>query len=148
MKKIVLNLIAAIAGIAIGAAASGYLVFLRYAKQDAVVRVFASSSISNAVSQQEFDKKSDDAKKDLLSTLAIYQGAGQTPGIELGVQKALRMNCGLMEARLSILEDEGANSARSKAYMLKAQSDLKSVGWTDISEETILDVVKRKPASQ
>jgi hypothetical protein len=91
----------------------------------------------------EFNQKSPNAKKDLLATLSLYEGAGGTPNVEVGVRKALRMNSGLIEARLSVLEEKDGNTARSKAYILKAQDDLKSVGWADLSDETILRALKK-----
>ena len=57
------------------------------------------------------------------------------------------MNCGLIEARLSVLENEGGNADRAKSYMSKAQEDLKTVGWVDRSEANILQAVKRRPVS-
>ena len=63
------------------------------------------------------------------------------------MKNALRMKCGLIEARLSVLANEGANTDRAKSYMSKAQEDLKAVGWRDLSETNILQVVKRQPVS-
>ena len=57
------------------------------------------------------------------------------------------MNCGLIEARLSVLENEAGNTNQAKVYMSKAQEDLKSVGWVDPSEANIFEAVKRQPAS-
>ena len=139
----ILRILGLILGLAIGAAAGGYFTYARYAGQFQMVRTFASIGTSSASSVDEFNQKSDNAKKDLLATLSLYEGAGETRNIESGVRKALRMNCGLIEARLSVLEDKAGNSARAQAYMLKAQSDLKSVGWTDPSEEIILQAIKK-----
>jgi hypothetical protein len=63
------------------------------------------------------------------------------------MKKALRMNCGLIEARLSVLENEAGNVDRAKSYLSKAQEDLKAVGWVDPSEANILQAVKRQPVS-
>lgn len=145
--KILLHLVAVILGLAIGIAAGGYFAYARYSTQFALVRNFAASAPGAAGSLDKFNKKSDNAKQDLLKTLAQYEAAGQLPDVDPNVRNALRMNCGLIEARVSVLEDEGGNAARSKAYMLKAQSDLRSAGWADISEESILQVVKRQPAT-
>ncbi len=145
--RIFLRFIALILGLAIGVAAGGYFAYSRYVVQFPLVRNFASIASSNALSMDEFDKKADSAKQDLISTLAMYEGAAETPNVESGVKKALHMNCGLIEARLSVVESRGGNAARAKAYMLKAQADLKAVGWTDTSEESILQVVNQKPAS-
>jgi hypothetical protein len=44
------------------------------------------------------------------------------------MKKALRMNCGLLEARLSVLENESGNVDEAKSYLVRAQEDLKAVG--------------------
>jgi hypothetical protein len=141
--KIALRILGLILGLAIGAAAGGYFTYARYAGQFELVRTFAAISTSSATSVDEFNQKSPNAKKDLLATLSLYEGAGGTPNVEVGVRKALRMNSGLIEARLSVLEEKDGNTARSKAYILKAQDDLKSVGWADLSDETILRALKK-----
>jgi hypothetical protein len=141
--KIILRILGMILGLAIGAAAGGYFTYARYAGQFELVRTFATIATSSATSLDEFNQKSDNAKKDLLATLSLYEGAGETPNVEVGVRKALRMNSGLIEARLSVLEEKDGNTARSKAYMLKAQDDLKSVGWADLSDETVLQAIKK-----
>jgi hypothetical protein len=141
--KILLRILGMILGLAIGAAAGGYFTYARYAGQFELVRTFATIANSSATSLDEFNQKSDNAKKDLVATLSLYEGAGETPNVEVGVRKALRMNSGLIEARLSVLEEKDGNTPRSKAYMLKAQDDLKSVGWTDLSDETVLQAIKK-----
>jgi hypothetical protein len=141
--KIILRILGLVLGLAIGAAAGGYFTYARYAGQFSLVRAFASIATSSASAVDEFNQKSDNAKKDLLATLSLYEGAGETRNIESGVRKALRMNCALIEVRLSALEDKAGNTARAQAYMLKAQSDLKSVGWTDPSEEIVLQAIKK-----
>lgn len=141
--KIILRILGMILGLAIGAAAGGYFTYARYAGQFELVRTFATIATSSATSLDEFNQESDNAKKDLLATLSLYEGAGETPNVEVGVRKALRMNSGLIEARLSVLEEKDGNTARSKAYMLKAQDDLKSVGWADLSDETVLQAIKK-----
>jgi len=141
--KIILRILGMVLGLAIGAAAGGYFTYARYAGQFELVRTFATIATSSATSVDEFNQESDNAKKDLLATLSLYEGAGETPNVEVGVRKALRMNSGLIEARLSVLEEKDGNTARSKAYILKAQDDLKSVGWADLSDETILRALKK-----
>ncbi|HXQ97305.1 MAG TPA: hypothetical protein VN774_02595 [Candidatus Limnocylindrales bacterium] len=141
--KIILRILGMVLGLAIGAAAGGYFTYARYAGQFELVRTFATIATSSATSVDEFNQESDNAKKDLLATLSLYEGAGETPNVEVGVRKALRMNSGLIEARLSVLEEKDGNTARSKAYLLKAQDDLKSVGWADLSDETVLQAIKK-----
>jgi hypothetical protein len=63
------------------------------------------------------------------------------------MSNVLRIKCGLIEARLSVLENEAGNVDRAKPYMSKAQEDLKAVGWVDPSEANILQTVKRQPVS-
>ncbi len=57
------------------------------------------------------------------------------------------MNRGLIEARLSVLENEAGNVDQAKSYLSKAQEDLAAVGWVDHSEAIILQAVKRQPVS-
>jgi len=145
MKKILLHSIAFIVGIAVGCASGGYLTFHRYARDYAMVRAFAWSGISAAVSEGQYDKSASDAKQDLLYTLNYYTQGVQSSKIDPTMKKALRMNCGLIEARLSVLENEAGNTNQAKAYMSQAHEDLKSVGWVDPSEANILQAVNRQP---
>ena len=145
MKKILLHSIAFIVGIAVGCASGGYLTFHRYARDYAMVRAFAWSGISAAVSEGQYDKSASDAKQDLLYTLNYHTQGVQSSNIDPVMKNALSMKCGLIEARLSVLENEAGNTGQAKSYMSKAQEDLKSVGWVDPSEVNILQAVKRQP---
>ena len=145
MKKLLLQSIAVIVGIAMGGAAGGSLTFHRYARKYAIVRAFAWTGIFAAVSENQYDLNSRDAKRDLLYTLDLYRQGVQSSNIDPIMSKALRIKCGLIEARLSVIENEARNIDRAKSYMLKAQEDLKAVGWVDPSEANILQTVKRQP---
>jgi hypothetical protein len=147
MKKILLRSIAVLVGTAVGCAAGGYVTFRRYARDYAMVRAFAWLGISAAVSEGQYDKNANDAKQDFLYTLDYYAQGVQSSKVDPIMKKALRMNCGLIEARLSVLENEGGNADRAKSHMSKAQEDLKAVGWVDRSEANILQAVKRQPVS-
>lgn len=147
MKKILLESIVVIVGIAIGGAAGGYLTFHRYSQKSPVVRYFAWAGIFDAVSEGQYDKNSSDAKQELLTTLDLYTKGVQSSNIDPIMKNALRMKCGLIKARLSVLENEAGNTDRAKSYMSKAQEDLKAVGWVDYSEANILQAVKRQPVS-
>jgi hypothetical protein len=128
-----------------GGAAGGYLTFHRYSQKYAVVRYFAWTGIFTAVSENQYDKNSSDAKQGLVNTLDLYTRGVESSNIDPTLKKALSMKRGLIEARLSVLENEGGNSDRAKSYMSKAQEDLKAIGWVDYSEANILQAVKRQP---
>ncbi len=81
MKKVLLRSIAVIFGIVMGCAAGGYMTFHRYARDYAMVRAFAWSGISAAVSEGQYDKNSSDAKQDLLYTLNYYTQGVQSSKI-------------------------------------------------------------------
>jgi hypothetical protein len=147
MRKILLQSVVVIVGIVMGGATAGYLTFHRYSQKYAMVRYFAWAGIFDAVSEGQYDKNSSDAKQELLSTLDLYTKGVQSSNIDPTMKNALRMNCGLIEARVSVLENEAGNVDRAKSYMSKAQEDLKAVGWLDRSEANILQVVKRQPVS-
>ena len=147
MKKILLQSLVVIVGFVMGGAAGGYLTFHRYAQKYAIVRYFAWAGIFDGVSENQYDKNSSDAKQELLNTLDLYARGVQSSNIDPSLKKALCMKRGLIEARLSVLENEGGNADRAKSYMSKAQEDLKAVGWVDRSEANILQVVKREPVS-
>jgi hypothetical protein len=147
MKKILLQSIVVVVGIVMGGAAGGYLTFHRYARKYAIVRAFAWTGIFAAVSENQYDLNSIDAKRDLLYTLNLYRQGVQSSNVDLTMSKALRIKCGLIEARLSVLENEAGNVDRAKSYMSKAQEDLKAVGWIDPLEANILQAVKRQPVS-
>lgn len=145
MKKVLLQSIVVILGIMLGAAAGGYLTFHRYARDYAIVRAFAWAGIFVAVSENQYDQNSSDAKQDLFYTLNLYTQGIQSSSIDPTMHKALRMKRGLIEARLSVLENEAGNVDLAKSYLSKAQEDLKAVGWVDHSEADILQAVKRQP---
>jgi len=145
MKKVVLQSIVVIVGVILGGAAGGYLTFHRYARDHALVRAFAWAGIFVAVSENQYDQNSSDAKQDLFYTLNLYTQGVQSSSIDTTMNKALRMKRGLIEARLSVLEKEAGNVDLAKSYLSKAQEDLKAVGWVDHSEANILQAVKRQP---
>jgi hypothetical protein len=147
MKKILLQSLVVIVGFVMGGTAGGYLTFQRYAREYALVRAFAWTGIFDAVSVGQYDKNSSDAKQELVSTLGLFTQGVRSSKIDPIMKNALRMNCGLIEARVSVLENEAGNVDRAKSYMSKAQEDLKAVGWRDLSETNILQVVKRQPVS-
>lgn len=147
MKKILLQSLVVIAGFVMGGAAGGYLTFDRYTREYSIVRYFAWAGIFAAVSENQYDKNSGDAKQELVNTLDLYTRGVQSANIDPTLKKALCMIRGLIEARLSVLENEAGNVDLAKSYMSKAQEDLKAVGWIDHSEATILQAVKRQPAS-
>jgi hypothetical protein len=147
MKKILLQSVLVIVGIVTGSITGGYLTFHRYSQKYAIVRYFAWAGIDLAVSENQYDKNSSEAKQELLSTLDLYTKGVNSSNIDPNLKKALRMKRGLIEARLSVLENEGGNADRAKSYLSEAQEDLKAVGWVDRSEANILQVVKRQPVS-
>jgi hypothetical protein len=147
MKKLFLQAALVIVGIVVGGTAGGYLTFHRYARDYALVRAFAWTGIFDAVSVNQYNENSKDAKQELLSTLGLYTQGVRSSAIDPTMKNALRMNCGLLEARLSVIENESGNVEGAKSYLAKAQEDLKSVGWVDHSEANILQAVKRQPVS-
>jgi len=147
MKKILLQSVVMIVGIVTGGATGGYLTFHRYSQKYAIVRYFAWAGIFVAVAENQYDKNSSDAKQDLLNTLDLYAKGVQSSNIDSTLKKALCMKRGLIEARISVLENEAGNVDRAKSYMSKAQEDLNAVGWVDRSEANILQAVKREPVS-
>lgn len=147
MKKLLLQSTVVIVGIVMGGAAGGYLTFHKYARDYSIVRAFAWTGVADAVSGNQYDKNTSDAKQDLLYTLDFYRSGVKSSAIDSAMKNALFMNCGLIEARLSVLESESGNIDLAKSYLSKAQEDLKAVGWVDDSEANILQVVKRQPVS-
>lgn len=145
MKKLVLKAIAVIVGMVIGCATGGYLTFHRYARDNKIVRAFTWIGIVSGGSLNQYNDNTSDAKKELLLSLNIYSQGVESSAVEPTMKKALRMNRGLTEARLSVLESEAGNVDRAKSYLSKAQDDLKAVGWTDYSEGNILQAVQRRP---
>ena len=147
MKKLFLRATVVIVGIVIGGVAGGYWTFHRYARDYAIVRAFAWTGIFEAVSVNQYDMNTSDAKKELLYSLDLYtQGVGSS-AIDPTVKNVLRMNRGLTEARLSVLENEAGDVDLAKSFLSKAQEDLKALGWVDRSEANILQLVKRQPLS-
>ena len=145
MKKIFLQSLVVIVGFVTGIAAGGYLTFHRYSQKYATVRYFAWTGIFTAVSENQYDRNSSDAKQDLLNTLDLCTRGVQSSNTDPTLKKALRMIRGLINARLSVLENEAGNKDQAKSYMSKSQEDLKAVGWVDYSEANILQAVKRQP---
>jgi hypothetical protein len=147
MKTMLLRSVAVALGVVLGGAVGGYLTFHRYARDYALVRAFAYAGIFDAVSIHQYNENSLEAKQELLSALSLYTRGANSSAIDPTMKKALRMNCGLLQARLSILEEESGNVDRAKSYLAKAQEDLKAVGWVDHSEANILQAAKRQPVS-
>jgi hypothetical protein len=147
MRKLFLQSVIAMVGIFMGAAIGGYLTFHRYARDYAVVRAFAWTGIYSAVSENQYDKNTSDAKGELIFSLDYWTQGVDSSALDPTMRNALRMNRGLTEARLSVLENEAGNVDQAKSYLSKAQEDLKAVGWVDLSEANILQAVKRQPLS-
>ncbi len=147
MKKFLLRAIVVVVGIVIGCATSGYLTFHRYARDYAIVRAFAWIGIVSAVSVNQYDQNTSDAKRELLYSLKFYSQGVESSAVDPTMKNALRMNRGLTEARLSVLENEAGNVDLAKSYLSKAQEDLKAVGWLDFLEANILQAVQRRPVA-
>lgn len=145
MKKILLQSAAVLVGIVIGCIVGGYFTFHRYAQNYQNARFFAWTGIFSAVSENQYDQNTSDAKKELHMLLGYFKQATDSIVTDPTLRNAFLMNCGLVEARLSVLEKEAGNVELSKTYLSKAQEDLKAVGWVDYSESNILLAVKRKP---
>jgi hypothetical protein len=145
MKKLLFRSILVIIGILIGGAVGGYVIFHRYARDYALVRAFAMAGIFDAVSKNEYEKNTTDAKRELIFQFNIWTDGIESSAADPIMKNALRMNRGLTEARLSILENEAGNPEHAKSYLSKAQEDLKAAGWVDHSEANIVQIVKRQP---
>jgi hypothetical protein len=145
MKKLFLRSIVFTIGIFIGIVVGGYFTFHRYARDYAMVRAFAWTGIFSAVSDGQYDKNTSDAKGELIFSLNSLTQGVESSALDPTMRNVLRMNRGLTEARLSVLENEAGNVDQAKSYLSKAQEDLKAVGWVDLSEANILQVVKRQP---
>lgn len=145
MKRILFLSIAIILGIVLGGVAGGYLTFHRYARDYALVRAFAWAGISDAVSVNQFNENSSDARQELLVALSFFTQGIKSSAVDPKMKSALRMNSGLVEARLSILENESGDIDGANSYLTKAQEDLKAVGWVDHSAANILQAVRRQP---
>jgi hypothetical protein len=148
VKRILLNFAVVLAGVSLGMGAGGYLLFARYNRHDAVVRYFAWAGIALAVSENEFDKNSTDARQLSLNALTYFEYGVRSSKIDPLMKKAIRMESGLTEARISVLESEAGHADQAKSYMSRAQEDLKAVGWLDSSDANILRAVKREPATR
>jgi hypothetical protein len=144
MMKLLLRSAVVLVGIVVGCFAGGYLTFHKYARDYQTVRAFAWAGIFSAVSVNQYDQNSSDAKKELQTLLDFFKRTANSTTIDTNMRNAFLMNCGLIEARLSVLENEAGNVELSKTYLSKAQEDLKTIGWVDHSEPNILQAVKRK----
>jgi hypothetical protein len=145
MTRILFQAAVVLFGIVVGCATGGYLTFHRYARDYQIVRAFAWTGIFSAVSENQYDQNTTDAKKELQVLLDIFKQETNSTAIDGMMRNAFLMNGGLVEARLSVLEKEAGNVELSKTYLSKAQEDLKAAGWIDYSESNILQAVKRKP---
>jgi hypothetical protein len=72
MKRLFIQAIVVLVGIVIGAGAGGYLTFHRYARDYAIVRAFAWVGIFSAVSVNQYDANTGDAKRELVYSLDFY----------------------------------------------------------------------------
>jgi hypothetical protein len=147
MRKILLQSVVVIFGFVTGSVAGGYLTFHRYSQKYAIVHYFAFAAIFDSVSVNGYNENTAEAKAELIHTLDLWKQGVISSAIDPPMKNVLRMNCGLIEARLSVLENEAGNVAQAKSYLSRAQEDLTAVGWVDHSEATILQAVKRQPVS-
>lgn len=147
MKKLVLRMLVMILGFIIGGVAGGALTLHRWLGAAAWERGFPVIGIVDCASRGEYDKNSAEAKPRLLLYLNLTEQALNASVFDPTMKKMFRLNRGLTLARLSVLESEAGNAGEANSYMSKAQEDLKSVGWLDLSEGTILQVVKRQPVA-
>ena len=145
MRKIILQSLLVIVGIVAGGATGGFLAFLEYSQKYTTVRYFAWAAIFGGVSENEYDNNSRDARQELLNTVDLFTKGVQSPHLDPTIKKALCMKRGLIEARLSIIENEDGNTDRATSYLSEAQEDLKAAGWADRSEATVLHVARRQP---
>jgi len=142
MKRTFLNSLVAVVGFVAAAVVGGYL-FLpeqRHPQEYSASRFFAWSELAYVAAADEFDLNSKDAEVLLLKSLYLYEQGTQVPAGD-PVHRAMLMRCGLINARLSILRDEAGDTEKAKLYLSKAQADLKTIGWTDVSAPTILQAV-------
>jgi len=95
MKKLLLRSILVIVGILIGGAVGGYVIFHRYARDYALVRAFAMAGIFSAVSKNEYEKNTSDAKRELIVQLKIWTDGIDSSATDPIMKNALRMNRGL-----------------------------------------------------
>ena len=154
MKKIVLNSVAVLAGVALGAIA-GIVVFSPqvfetvFETRPTSVRYFVWIGIGWGVSENAFAENSKDAEHLLKGHLTfIEKGMDPKSSLDPAMKKALLLHAALTKARLSILENQAGNADQATSYMSAAQGDLKSLGWRDVSEANILTFARTPPTGK
>ena len=143
MKRILIGSIVMLLGLSLVGGAGAYFVYRDYLQKSALLRFFAWSELAFATALNQFDHNTKEAEPSLLRSLKLYQEGLQSSIPDPMVSRAIRMRCGLIKARLSVLQKEAGNPDQAKSYMSEAQADLKGLGWTDVSEATVLQAVKR-----
>ena len=149
MKKVLLSSVVVLAGIGIGFSA-GEVYSLHRVKESLATEAgyFNWAGMGWMVSWDAFDANAKDAKEVLLKALQIYENGMQPQSsLDPEMKKALRLQAALTKARLSVLEDKAGNADQARSYMSAAQADLKSLGWTDCSEEAILKMIEKEKKS-
>jgi len=153
MKKIVLNLVAVLAGVALGAIAGNVVFFFSpqmfekiFETRPTSVRYFTWIGLGWGVSESAFEENSKDAKRFLKGHLTrIENGMDPRSSLDPAMKKALLLHAALTKARLSVLEKQAGNADQAASYMSAAQGDLKSLGWRDVSEANILTFARTLP---
>ena len=136
MKKLLLRSILVIVGILIGGAVGGYVIFHRYARDYALVRAFAMAGIFSAVSKNEYEKNTSDAKRELIVQLKIWTDGIDSSATDPIMKNALRMNRGLTEARLSILENEAGDPEQQNPTCRRPEKILRRLDGLIIRKRT------------
>jgi len=145
MKKTLLRTTVMILGVVAGAGIGAYVSFARYSRDYPLARAFAWTQLTFAVTQNQFDSHSSDARKGLSFELSLFQKFAESPSLDQATKDAIQMNVGRLEAQLSMLESEAGNANQAVEYMAKAQENLRAIGWINYSKDEVLRVFDRQP---
>lgn len=146
MKKIVLNSVVLLAGMALGLAAGTLAFAAKWFESRTPARYFELLGMGWGVSENAIAENSNDAEHLLQGHLTVIEnGMGPKSSIDPAMKKALLLHAALTKARLSILENQAGHGDQAASYMSAAQADLKSLGWNDVSEANILTFARSLP---
>src|SRR5215471_17328518 len=147
MKKIVLNSVMVIVGVAFGFVAGDFLVAMRFFGKPTLTRYAMWTTIAQGVSERAFEENSSDAPQLQRKHLWLLEnGMDPSSRLDPSMKKGLLLQAALTKARLSILEKRSGNAEQADSYMSSAQADLKTLGWLDYSAAHVEQTVQPRPA--
>ncbi len=145
MKRISRIFALLLLGVVLGLTLGIYLVQYKFIDKEKAMGMWSEEGIVDDFAKKEFtyaDPQS--AREALRDAIKIHKQMQSTSTLRGWPEKS---DLGWCYAELSLIEESAGNTDLARDYMTQAEQTLKEVGLKDSSEDHILEVLQRKPAS-